>query len=250
MNTIYRIAVLPTLFLRRNNPPLVALLTVLLVSFGFLPGGTLTAYAQTEPAQTELTPKCETPTVKGDPDCWLKVENHDNCYLWISPGNEQTVTWSGQCRAGKPHGRGKLIWKFEGKETASNIGSYMDGKVHGRWNFRFSNGTRRTSSYVDGKLHGKWEEREPNGNWETGTYVDGKKHGRWEERWDDHMFVTHFVDGKKHGMSRLEHDASISTWPYVNGKMHGISKIIIKDDGSKLCTEYEHGVMIRSNFKC
>ena len=156
-----------------------SLFLVLLVSFGFLPGGTPTAYAQTEPAQTELTPKCETPTVKGDPVCWLKMENHDNCYLWISPRNEQTITWSGQCRAGKPHGRGQVTWKSEGKETASHIGSYMDGKKNGRWNIRFPSGAGHTGPYVDGKKHGQWEERGVDGSVYTGSYVDGKRQGQW-----------------------------------------------------------------------
>ena len=156
-----------------------SLFLALLVSFGFLPGGTPTAYAQTEPAQTELTPKCETPTVKGDPVCWLKMENHDNCYLWISPRNEQTITWSGQCRAGKPHGRGQVTWKSEGKETASHIGSYMDGKKNGRWNIRFPSGAGHTGPYVDGKKHGQWEERGVDGSVYTGSYVDGKRQGQW-----------------------------------------------------------------------
>ncbi len=156
-----------------------SLFLALLVSFGFLPGGTPTAYAQTEPAQTEFLPKCETPTVKGDPDCWLKVENHDNCYLWISPRNEQKITWSGQCRAGKLHGRGQVTWKSEGKETASHIGSYMDGKKNGRWNIRFPSGAGHTGPYVDGKKHGQWEERGTDGSVYTGSYVDGKRQGQW-----------------------------------------------------------------------
>ena len=130
----------------------------------------------------ELTPICETPTVEGDPACWLKVENHDNCYLWISPGNEQTITWSGQCRGGKPHGRGKLTWKSEGKETSSHTGSHMDGVKHGQWNIRFPDGSERTGPYVDGKMHGRWEERGTNGRTYSGSYVDGKRQGQWGQK--------------------------------------------------------------------
>ena len=89
-----------------------SLFLALLVSFGFLPGGTPTAYAQTEPA-----PKCETPTIKGDPACWMKAENHENCYVWNPDvGNEEAVIWSGQCRGGKLHGRGKVTWVWQGND--------------------------------------------------------------------------------------------------------------------------------------
>ena len=211
-----------------------SLFLALLVSFGFLLVGTPTAYAQTEPAQIELIPKCETPTVKGDPDCWLQVENHGNCYIWNSSvSNEETVTWSGQCRAGKPDGRGKETWggaRADGSTyTSIHIGSYIDGKKHGRWQYRWASGWQETGSYVDGKRHGQWKEilHYTKGEVleETGSYVNGKRHGQWKE------ILSHPT--KPHGLE--------DTGPYVNGKKHGKWIRKVEKSGDTLTFYYRNG---------
>ena len=223
------------------------LFLALLVSFGFLPGGTPAANAQTEPAQTELTPKCETPTVKGDPACWLKAENHDNCYIWNGyVNNEETVTWSGQCRAGKPDGRGKETWENVAggfTDTYIYIGSYMDGKKHGQWKERRErdNGywQEHSGPYVNGKRHGEWVEEDMVKR-DTGPYADGKRHGEWKDRFDHEGFSQEetgsYVNGKKHGRWKEVSDSDQlrkeETGSYVNGKRHGrwIGKHLYKDD--------------------
>ena len=124
---------------------------------------TASGYGQAE--QTELTPKCETPTVKGEPACWMKAENHDNCYIWNEVVvNEQTVTWSGQCRAGRSDGHGKEIWKYVSDgdtETTVSTGSYVDGKKHGKWVSEMTTDILGfpahmvvTTPYVNGERHG------------------------------------------------------------------------------------------------
>ena len=159
-------------------------------------------------AQTEPTPKCELPTVHGDPPCWMKIANHANCYIWnFSPSNEETVAWSGRCRAGKPNGRGKETWErrhSEDMETKANIGSYVNGERDGQWTIRDVPGTgSHNGPYVDGKRHGKWVERVKGVYFKYGHYVDGKKHGQWEF-------------------------------------------LLLGPDGGTLCTEYSYGEKIRS----
>ena len=209
---------------------------------------TASGYGQAE--QTELTPKCETPTIKGDPACWMKAENHENCYVWNPDvGNEEAVIWSGQCRGGKLHGRGKVTWVWQGNDgdtkrlSVSNTGSYEDGKKHGRWVEGrdigpYVNGKRHgqwvegsnTGPYVDGKRHGQWVEGsntgpyvdgKRHGQWvegsNTGPYVDGKRHGQWVEGRD----TGPYVDGKRHGQWVERRGSIADTGPYVDGKKHG-----------------------------
>ena len=238
-----------------------SLFLALLVSFGFLLVGTPTAYAQTEPAQTEHIPKCETPTVKGDPDCWLKAENHDNCYFWNnSVSNEETVTWSGQCRAGKPDGRGKETWGVSANgrtHTSIHIGSYVDGKKHGRWQYRWASGREDTGSYVNGKEHGRWQYRWADGSVDTGPYVNGKKHGEWVEEDEYDRDTGSYVNGKKHGQWKeifiTDDSRSEETGSYVDGKRHGQWKdtydhenFRIEDIGSYVDGK-KHGRWIRTN---
>lgn len=47
------------------------------------------------PAMAEKEPKCPTHTEKGDPSCWMEVENKPGCYIWNSnPQTDETITWS------------------------------------------------------------------------------------------------------------------------------------------------------------
>ena len=211
-----------------------------LLSFCAIFGGTPTANAQ-----TELTPKCETPTLDGDPACWLKVDGHDNCYIWIDEVEEEhTVTWSGKCQAGKAQGRGKDTREYvdyAGTKTRNGIGSYLNGKRDGRWKIRllYSDGSGQTDtgSYVDGKKHGKWVEGR-----EYGPYVDGKKHGQWVEGGSKGPYMN----GKRHGLWELRlwvkdgKAAIVLTGPHLDGKWHGQWERRYPD-GSKECGEYSNG---------
>ena len=232
-----------------------SLFLALLVSFGFLPGGTPTAYAQTEPEQTELTPICETPTIEGLPACWMKAENHDNCYIWNSfVRDEETVTWSGQCRAGKSHGRGKATWgwRYYGDDgditlNANNTGSYVNGKKHGRWEEQsayMSSGELDgvwTGRYINGKRQGRWRYQDSLGSTLAGPYVDGLPHGQWEERYSDGRVERgSYVDGKKQGQwVRERNNGYRYIYPYVDGKIHGVQKSFRDGDLAWTCNYYQ-----------
>ena len=197
-----------------------SLFLALLVSFGFLLGGTPTAYAQTEPASTELTPKCETLTIAGDQSCWLKAENHDNCWFWNKDvEDEEAVTWSGQCRAGKPHGRGKEIWKSAGVERWTSVASYEDGQLRSE-SIRYANGTESRKSYdKDGNLHGlsTLKGKLINGPFFTQStnYKHGRKHGEFRvEKANGDYSIEHYVNGKRHGESSSRTTMSSGTIQY------------------------------------
>ncbi len=155
--------------------------------------------AACEHEHTELTPQCEMPTLEGDPPCWLKVENHDNCYIWDREvSNEETATWSGQCQAGKAHGRGKYTSEYVGNrdtKTAYGIGSYINGKRNGQWKLWFE-GAVWSGSYVDGEGHGQWEERYANGDVWVGPVVNSKKHGLWEKTRDGRHTCYEYSNSK------------------------------------------------------
>ena len=234
------------------------LFIALLVSFGFLLGGTPTAYAQTEPEQTELTPKCETPTIEGDPACWMKAENHDNCWFWNKDvTDEEAVTWSGQCRAGKPHGRGKEIWKSAGVERWTSVASYEDGQLQSE-SIRYAGGTEsRKSYYEDGQLQSE-SIRYADGTGSSKSYdKDGNLHGLSTLNATDINGVAftqsiNYKHGIKHGEFRLEKaNGDYDIEHYVNGKRHGKSSGRTTFSDGKIhygeCI-YSHGTQVSCEF--
>ena len=81
-------------------------------------GYSITAAADT----SQLTPKCKVQTTDGDAACWMKLQNKSDCWVWNwYPGTNETVTWSGLCKAGQVDGKGKLVWNHDGGEQV-NIG--------------------------------------------------------------------------------------------------------------------------------
>ncbi len=227
-----------------------------LLSFFAVFGGTPTANAQ-----TELTPKCETPTLDGDPACWLELEEPDQCYVFIEKViDDMTATWSGRCQAGVPDGRGKLTGNFD-KSTPG--GGLFDENEY-------------TGSYVDGKRHGRWREKSTDDKStsddsppyktiriDTGSYVDGKKHGEWRDRIHHTIFnldlvfinnhMTTYVDGKKHGPYEMTGDGADSgsfvKGAYVDGKKHGQWEYEYTD-GDKNCEEFSNGNKVVDFHDC
>lgn len=138
---------------------------------------------------TKLMPKCNEPTAEGDQACWMKVSNRDNCYVWDSePETNQSISWSGVCKAGVAHGQGEEVWQWDGEYgggQATASGSYVNGKASGQWKAQFADGTIMTGPYVNGKASGLWEVQFADGNVAIGAVVDDKEHGKWEIRHTD-----------------------------------------------------------------
>ena len=157
-------------------------------------------------------------TCAGQPkgtSCWKELTGQPGCYVWDNYLiTDQTVTWTGTCSGGRAQGEGTLKWVWEdGEKTSESKGSLTDGKEHGPWVWRHSDGTVQEGPYVDGKKHGQWVFRLADGGVQEGPYLEGKKHGQWVERWaDGTVGGGPYVDGKKHGQwvvrwadGRVEH---------------------------------------------
>ena len=153
-------------------------------------GGKATGFLSRDDADTllaackvALEPIC---TSEAGPPCWIEFANRPGCYRWNpNPAPEETVTWSGGCLDGKPSGKGKEVWLFRKEgwwQTSSGKGEMRDGKAHGHWINRESDGDVSEGPYVDGKRHGHWITRESDGAVWEGPYVDGKWSGLWVKR--------------------------------------------------------------------
>ncbi len=47
------------------------------------------------------------------------------------PSREESIRWYGDCKDGRVHGRGTLIWLRKEVETERNEGTFKDGELHG-----------------------------------------------------------------------------------------------------------------------
>ncbi|MDD9885401.1 MAG: hypothetical protein OXU62_12880 [Gammaproteobacteria bacterium] len=101
---------------------------------------------------TKLMPKCNEPTAEGDRACWMKASNHGNCYVWNPyPATDETVTWSGQCKAGVASGKGTQTWEYDGGQQKFT-GTMVNGEAHGRWEIEYEDGR------IDDAVYDKGEE--------------------------------------------------------------------------------------------
>lgn len=57
-----------------------------------------------------------------------KYENHADCYVWNGyPQPNETVTWSGSCKASRADGDGTLVWRY--KEDGNLVESRYTGTM-------------------------------------------------------------------------------------------------------------------------
>ena len=198
------------------------------------------------------TPSCAAEKEPGG--CWRELSSPANCDVWLARYSGpksvfamgETVTWSGECARkrsvldGLAHGRGTLKagdWSLTGE--------YVDGKRHGRWVNRNSDGRVFEGPYMEGKRHGRWVFRYPGGGVREGTYVDGRRHGRWVLRLSNGTRLEiPFVNGKIHGLQVTRRpNGTVTEDPYVDGKMHGRS-VTRFPDGTSLVLEWRNGEIV------
>ena len=94
----------------------------------------------------------------GEAPCWQAVENRPGCFIWNPrPHPGETMTWSGECLGGRPHGAGETVWRWREdgeRRTSSSEGEYRRGIRQGHWRVRTGRGENWEGPYVDGKRHG------------------------------------------------------------------------------------------------
>ena len=65
-------------------------------------------------------------------------------------------------------------------EGSLGEGPFVEGKRHGHWVWRNSNGSVwQEGPYVKGEKHGHWVEHNAYDVYNEGPYVKGEKHGKW-----------------------------------------------------------------------
>ncbi len=216
--------------------------------------GTLKWVWQSDPKLRDESPSPSRaePQCAGQPKgtaCWMELTKQPECYVWNpNPQPNETVTWTGECSSGLTQGTGTLTWIVSDQKTEEGEGRLQDGKTHGQWVWRNSDGSTRERFYVDGeyvgptaeaeemegrvvggKPHGDWVYRLANGTLHKGPYVKGKRHGEWSiQLADDDGKLSGtveegpYVDGEKYGQWVFRHEnGNIEERPYKNGKLHG-----------------------------
>ena len=100
------------------------------------------------------------PTCDGQPkgaECWLELANQPGCYVWNEYLTlDETMTWSAECVEGLAQGTGthKQVWG-KGKKMTEATGLMQEGRRHGAWVVRESDGGVWEAPYEDGKRHGQ-----------------------------------------------------------------------------------------------
>lgn len=111
---------------------------------------------------------------------WMDTDRPD-CQAWDAfPQRNETVTWTGPCRAGKTQGDGVLTWSYTDRtgqaQTETYSGTMLDGKQEGRGSYTFPDGDRYDGEYRGGNEEGQgvmtWKDAKYSGAWK-----DGKPHG-------------------------------------------------------------------------
>ncbi len=129
---------------------------------------------------TAAPPSVDLETCAGKPvgsECWMEVANQPGCHL-SNPGlwAGATVTWSGECSAGYAQGSGRVHWRYDaGQQTWE--GAYVDGKEHGNWVGRESDGDVAEGFYVNGQRQGIWTWWFTNGDVLESPFVNGEENG-------------------------------------------------------------------------
>ena len=164
----------------------------------------LSLAAEDELEEVEILPE---ETCTGKPDgssCWMALANQPDCYVWNSSlRTGQSVRWTGRCSGNVARGEATLTWAVtdadSSRVTGSSTGRLRKGKFDGHLVNRASDGAIREGSYVNGKVHGKWVRRR-RGIVSEWQYVNGKRHGHYITRWPDGgkqkgEFVDNIRDG-------------------------------------------------------
>ena len=123
-------------------------------------------------------PRC-TKDSKGP--CWLDISNKTECSVQVDIRHMSSVaeaTWDGECESNAVHGRGTLRLKLNNGVRDELTGEMVHGIRHGYWMIRLRDDESvHEGPYADGKRHGQWTARTSDGVIFETPYVNGKEHG-------------------------------------------------------------------------
>jgi hypothetical protein len=95
-----------------------------------------------------------------------------------SPKPNETVTWSGNCKAGFADGEGILQWSENGQPGGRYEGALLHGALSGQGKLTLPDGTSYDGGWLDGKQHGTGLLREAGGGSYWGEWKNGLPDGR------------------------------------------------------------------------
>ncbi len=90
------------------------------------------------------------------------------------PSPEESIKWFGECKDGRLHGRGTLIWYRGNAETERNDGTFKDGELHGEAIITYPDGHVIVGQYNAGRRHGRFITVTPDGTHIEASYRNGK----------------------------------------------------------------------------
>jgi hypothetical protein len=98
--------------------------------------------------QVSWTAPCEDGTWLFDPE--------NGCRMWDwHPAPEDTVTWTGACRAGVKEGKGSAQWYEHGRPIDRFDGTYRNGRRSGFGRYRWTPSETFQGQYAGGLPHGQ-----------------------------------------------------------------------------------------------
>lgn len=134
---------------------------------------------------------------------------------WVNCGNScqiqdpyysegETIQWTGECKDGKAHGKGRAVRYSAGEKISTYEGEYKNGVRNGRGRLILKSGTIKEGSFVNGQLTGEG----------SMTTEDG------------HSYVGHFVNYRMHGVGtlKLANGSSFEGWFVADDPYTGIWK--------------------------
>jgi hypothetical protein len=105
---------------------------------------------------------------------WIAAR--ENCKLWnANPSPNESVTWSGACKAGYGEGFGVMEWSRDGEPEARSEVTLRHGKSNGPSSERLADGTVSVGTDIDGSSYGRGTMTWPDGSHFEGNFV----HGAW-----------------------------------------------------------------------
>ena len=157
---------------------------------------------------------------------WITTSNN-NCKVYNGNANE-TATWSGECKDGYVHGQGTLQWYKNEKPNEIYVGSFSQGKIHGKGIYTGADGRKYDGEFKDDKLHGKGILTWADGDKYDGEWKDGKRLGKGIYTGaDGRKYDGEFKDGKKHGLGKLTLvKGSNAIASYDNGEWQGDTYVV------------------------
>ncbi len=90
------------------------------------------------------------------------------------PNPGESIRWYGDCRDGRLHGRGILIWYRDNVETERDEGTFSGGELVGEAIITYPDGHVIVGHYDRGRRHGRFVTVRPDGAHLQASYVDGE----------------------------------------------------------------------------